>query len=134
MADYVTDTHALVWYLADDARLSATARAAFVESDNGRAVIWIPGVVLVEIVYLVEKARFPTNLVTQVLELVDPPKDNYGLIPLDAGLIRTLQTIDRNLVPEMPDRIVAASAMHLQLPLLSKDQAIAQVPGLSILW
>ena len=72
--------------------------------------------VLVEIVYLVERARFPANLVTQVLGLVDPPKDNDGIVALDAGLIRTLQTIDRNSVPEMPDRIVAASAKHLQLP------------------
>jgi len=134
VADYVTDTHALVWYLTDDARLSKAARAAFIESDNGTAVMWIPGVVLVKIVYLVERARFPATLITQVLGLVDPPKNNYAIVPLDAGLIRTLQTIDRNSVPEMPDRIVAASAKHLQLQLLSKDQAFAQVPGLSIVW
>lgn len=134
MADYVTDTHALVWHLTGDARLSPVARAAFVEADNGAGTIWIPGVVLVEIVYLVEKARFPITLITQVLDLVDPPKDNYAIVPLDVGVIRALQTIDRTAVPDMPDRIVAASAKYLGLPLLTKDAALAAVSGLSVVW
>lgn len=134
MAEYVTDTHALVWHLTDDARLSPAARAAFADADNGAGVIWIPGVVLVEIVYLVEKARLSTTLVTQVLDLVDPPRENYVIVPLDAGVIRALQRIDREIVPDMPDRIIAASAKHLGLPLLSKDPMLAAVPGLSVVW
>lgn len=134
MAEYVTDTHALVWHLTDDARLSPVARAAFTDADNGAGVIWIPGVVLVEIIYLVEKARLSTTLITQVLDLVDPPAENYVIAPLDARVIRTLQTIDREIVPDMPDRIIAASAKHLGLPLLSKDRVFAAVPGLSVVW
>lgn len=134
MAEYVADTHALVWHLTNDPRLSPAARAAFTDADNGRGVIWIPGVVLVEIVYLVEKTRLPIALSAQVLDLVDPPRDNYLIVPLDAGLIRTLQTIDREVVPDMPDRIIAASAKYLGLPLLSKDLAMAGISGLSVVW
>src|SRR3989304_8279182 len=134
MPDYVADTHALIWHLTGDARLSPAAQAAFDGADNDRATIWIPGVVLVEAVYLVEKARYPATLITQMLDLVDPPSDNYAIVPLDTGVIRALQAIDRHIVPEMPDRIIAASAMHLSLPLLSKDSAIAAVPGLSVVW
>ncbi len=134
MANYVTDTQALIWHLTGDARLSSTARAAFIEADGGTGIIGIPGIVLVETVYLVEKARFPATLITQMLDLVDPPSVNYFMVPLDAAVIRTLQTIDRNHVPDMPDRIVAASAKHLGLPLLSKDTAIATVPGITVVW
>lgn len=134
MPDYVTDTHALIWHLTTDARLSPAARAAFDDADNGQGVIWIPGVVLVEMVYLVEKARFPATLIMQMLDLIDPPSENYPLVPLDAGVIRALQTIDRNVVSDMPDRIVVASAKHLGLPLLSKDSAFAAVPELLVVW
>jgi PIN domain nuclease of toxin-antitoxin system len=134
MPDYVTDTHALIWHLTKDARLSPAARAAFVEADAGASVIWIPGVVLVETVYLVEKSRFPAALIQQMLDLVDPPSENYVIVPLDAGVIRALQTIDREVVSDMPDRIVIASAKHLDLPLLSKDTAFAGVSDVTVIW
>ncbi len=134
MPDYITDTHAFIWHLTRDARLSPTASAVFSEADNGRNTIWVPGVVLVEAVYLVEKARFPATLIVRMLELVDPPSQNYPVAPLDAAVIRTLQKIDRQLVPDMPDRIIVATAQHLGLPLLSKDLAFAAVPDLSLVW
>lgn len=38
MPDCVTDTHALVWYLTADKRLSPAARAVFEDADNGRII------------------------------------------------------------------------------------------------
>jgi PIN domain nuclease of toxin-antitoxin system len=134
MADYVTDTHALIWHLTRDARLSAAARSIFEDADNGLNTVWIPGIVLVESVYLVEKARFPITLITQMLGLLDPLSTNYLIAPLDVKVIRALQTIDRNVVPDMPDRIIAATARSLGYPLLSKDSNIASVPDLIVTW
>lgn len=134
MSEYVTDTHALIWHLTGDARLSPVARNAFVQADLGAGVIWIPGVVLVETVYLVEKARFPATLIERMLDLVDPPSDNYVIVPLDAEVIRALQTIGRDAIPDMPDRIIAASAKRLGLPLLSKDSVITAAPDVSVVW
>ena len=87
-----------------------------------------------EAVYLVEKNRYPLALIVQMLDLVDPSSDTYSILPLDANLIRALQTIDRTIIPEMPDRIVAASARYLSMPLLSKDSAITSLPDLSVIW
>jgi predicted nucleic acid-binding protein len=66
---YVADTHALIWHLTADAQLSATCREIFEAADRGEAKLWIPGIVVVETVYLAERARFPTSLVTQMLDL-----------------------------------------------------------------
>ena len=134
MSEYVTDTHALLWHLTNDKRLSVTARAAFEDADGGNSTIWVPIIVLVEAVYLIEKARYPPALIAHILDLIDPPSNNYLLAPLDVGVFRALQTVDRNTVPEMPDRIIAATAKYLNLPLISKDAAIAAVPDLSIIW
>jgi len=52
MTDVVTDTHALIWYLEDSPRLSASASQVFDRCDHGEIVIYIPTICLVEIVYL----------------------------------------------------------------------------------
>ena len=134
MPEYVSDTHSLTWYLTNDARLPATVRSIFEGADNGENVILIPSICLVEIIYLVEKARYPEHLIRQVIELVDESTDNYVVIPLSSDVIRVLQEVDRNIVPEMPDRIIAASAKYLELPLLSADKAITSLPDLTVIW
>jgi len=37
------------------------------------------------------------------------------------------------IVPDMPDRIIAATALHLDLPLVTRDRAI-QAAGLKAIW
>ncbi len=134
MSAYVTDTHALIWHLTADAQLSAVCREIFEAADRGEATIWIPAIVLVETVYLAEKARFPSALVTQMLNLVDPPSAGYTVAPLDAGVVRSLAAIDRSDIPEMPDRIVAATALKLGVPLLTRDRKIRLALGPQAIW
>ena len=134
MSAYVTDTHALIWHLTADAQLSAVCREIFEAADRGEATIWIPAIVLVETVYLAEKARFPSALVTQMLNLVDPPSAGYTVAPLDAGVVRSLAAIDRSSVPDMPDRIVAATALKLGAPLLTRDHKIRIALGPQAIW
>ena len=54
--NYVTDTHALVWYFTEDKRLSTKASNAF-ERDIKDGIIILPAVVLAEILYISRKAR-----------------------------------------------------------------------------
>jgi PIN domain nuclease of toxin-antitoxin system len=131
---YVTDTHALIWHLTADAHLSPVCREIFEAADRGEATIWIPAIVLVETVYLAEKARFPSALVTQMLDLIDPPSAGYTVAPLDAGVIRSLAAINRLDVPDMPDRIVTATALKLGLPLLTRDRKIRLALGSRAIW
>jgi len=41
--------------------------------------------------------------------------------------------VPRAEVPDMPDRIIAATALHLGLPLISRDRKI-QLAGLQTIW
>lgn len=134
MNEHVTDTHALIWHLTGDLRLSETCRRIFEAADRGEGRIWIPGIVLVETVYLVEKARFPGELLERMLSLLDPPSLSYPVAPLDADLVRWITRVDRALVPDLPDRVVAATALKRGAPLLSKDSKIVAVPGLKVIW
>ena len=51
----VTDTHALIWYLYDDKRLSAKARRFFDETAEEGGQIGFSAITLIEIVYLIER-------------------------------------------------------------------------------
>jgi PIN domain nuclease of toxin-antitoxin system len=48
MNAYVTDTHALLWYLSNDLALSALALDLFRQADTGLTEIVIPSIVLLE--------------------------------------------------------------------------------------
>jgi len=58
---YVTDTHALYWYLTASPQLSRAARDAFDEGARGEALIHIPAIVLAELYYLNQKLGHPTS-------------------------------------------------------------------------
>ena len=133
MGDFVTDTHALIWYLEDSERLGAKASTVFDACDQGDCVIYIPTICLVEIVYLTEKGKIPAHL-KQILDDA-LTEDRVGLVPmpLTNEIVNTLPRIPRSVVPDMPDRIIAATAFYLGLPLLTRDSQI-QRSGLHIIW
>jgi PIN domain nuclease of toxin-antitoxin system len=131
---YVTDTHALVWHLTEDERLPLTCRTAFAGADQSEVRIWIPAIVLVEVIYLAEKSRVPSSLVERMLEAVDPPRLGYMVAALDVNVARNLVQIPRDVLPDMPDRIIAVTALTFDAPLLTKDSKIRAVPGLTTIW
>jgi PIN domain nuclease of toxin-antitoxin system len=75
-------------------------------------------------VYLVEKKRLPAIARERLLQALDDPDRPPRLVPLDRAVVDAVETVSRNDVPDMPDRIVAATALALQLPLVSRDARI----------
>jgi predicted nucleic acid-binding protein len=65
--------------------------------------------------------------------LLEVTPTNYRVGPLELGVAHTLLMIDRATVPEMPDRIIAATAKHLGLALLTRDSAIT-ASGVNVVW
>jgi PIN domain nuclease of toxin-antitoxin system len=132
MADVVTDTHALIWYLQDDVRLGRQARQAFEACERGECVIYVPTICLVEIVYLQEKGVIPANMKMQFDAVL---RSGHGLLAADLTdeVVNALAHIPRAVVPDMPDRIIAATALQLGLPLLSHDHKIQAAP-ITVLW
>jgi PIN domain nuclease of toxin-antitoxin system len=57
----VADTHAALWFLFGDRRLSATAKASFDRAAGARRKIALSSISLAEVVYLVEKSRLPAS-------------------------------------------------------------------------
>ncbi len=133
MQDYVTDTHSLIWYLLDDPRLGPVARGCFEACDRGESIIYVPTICLVEIIYLQEKGCIPAEMYRLLQAIVQSGLAGIFVTDLSASVVEMLPNVPRNDVPDLPDRIIAATALHLGLPLISRDRKI-RLSAVDTIW
>ena len=86
--------------------------------------ILIPSITLVELTYLVEKGRVPAEARKRLVDALAQPGGPYELAPLDGRVAAAVELIDRSVVPDMPDRIIAATALSSRAALVSRDGKI----------
>jgi PIN domain nuclease of toxin-antitoxin system len=129
MRAVAADTHAALWYLEDDRRLTPAAASALDGADR----ILLPSVCLVEITYLVEKGRLDSAVLPRLFAELDRLDTTLALAPLDLGVVLALQDISRLAVPDLPDRVIAATARHYSLPLITRDRAI-RAAAIETIW
>jgi PIN domain nuclease of toxin-antitoxin system len=120
----VADTQAVIWYLYNDTRLSERARVLIEESALAGDHTGVSAITLAEIVYLSEKARIQREALRRALAAFDEPGAILRELPLDRATVAVMPTIDRNEVPDLPDRIFAATAQLHEVPLVSRDRQI----------
>jgi PIN domain nuclease of toxin-antitoxin system len=133
MGSLVLDTHAVVWYLESSPRLSPAALAAIRGATAAGDRVHVSSVTITELVYLVEKGRIARPLFDQLLEALKRPDSGLLPTPFDLAMAEVMQRIPAVLVPDMPDRMIAATALHLGLPLVTRDTKIRSAP-LVTLW
>jgi PIN domain nuclease of toxin-antitoxin system len=79
---------------------------------------------LAEIVYLVEKRRVPASAYHDFRNAISDPDHVFVEEPLSANIVEAMLSVPRDAVPDMADRIVAATAIHLGVPVISRDGMI----------
>lgn len=132
--DCVGDTHALIWYLYQPKRLSQKASRAFegvLKDTHGK--VFLSTVSLVEITYLVERKRIKKEFVSRLYEILDEPFSQFEVIPITVDIARAVEKVSWRQVPDMPDRIIAATALHLDLPLVTADHRI-RASSIKTIW
>ena len=129
----VADTHAALWYVLRNPELSSTAHA-FIENaaQDGRPVL-VASISLAEIVYLIEKNRLPSDVYTRLTAALAESRYVLQEAPLTLAVVDTMRRVPRTEIPELPDRIVAATALHYGVPVLSRDREI-QASGIPTVW
>jgi len=76
------------------------------------------------IIYLEEKGRIPGSLRKQLAAALQEGSSGLMLAPLTREVAEALAELPRSEVPDMPDRIIAATALQHGLPLISRDRMI----------
>jgi len=124
MGAVVTDTHALIWYLFEPKRLSSVARTALLQAETSPGVIYVPAISVVEARYLVEKGTLTESIFKKLIDSLLDADTAPTVVPLNLDIACALDGVSKRAVPDMPDRIIAATALHLGLPLITRDRKI----------
>ncbi|MCY7348334.1 MAG: PIN domain-containing protein [Pyrinomonadaceae bacterium] len=128
-AEYVADTVALVVYL-EKRRLGTDSQAIFDSAENLNTIIYLPAIIFAEILYLSEKGRISTNL-RDVKKLLQT-NPNFRESPLTQSIIETAAQITD--IPELHDRLIFATARHLNLELITTDANIQNSAFVKTVW
>lgn len=76
---------------------------------------------MVEVVYLVERRRLPEAALELLNSVLSDTDSDLVIVPLDLGIAQAIKDISRDVIPDMPDRIIAGTALYLNLPLVTRD-------------
>jgi PIN domain nuclease of toxin-antitoxin system len=129
----VIDTHTAIWYLNADTRLSDRAKQFIDEAGRRGVPVLISSISLVEIVYLCEKGRIPPESLTRLEEALRMQDSALRVADLTMAVALVVGRVPRDEVPEMPDRIIAGTALYFGVPVLSRDRKI-QASGVDTIW
>jgi len=119
----VADTHTVVWYLFGDARLSTKARETIDEAASSARQIAVSAITLAEVIYLIEKYRLPGEVLDRLIHSLEGD-EVFVEAPFDSMVAKAMQSVSRSEVPDLPDRIIAATARFLEVPVISRDGKI----------
>lgn len=127
---YVVDTHALIWYLRNDHKLGARARAIFAAAEAHQTMLVLSAIVLAELYYTNVKNGWFADFAALYDDLAGKPFLRF--IPFDETHVLDF---DRDqVVPEMHDRIITGLARRLDAPLITSDPLIRNAAIVRIEW
>ncbi|MFN0124948.1 MAG: type II toxin-antitoxin system VapC family toxin [Blastocatellia bacterium] len=130
----IADTHIIVWYLDSPGILSHNATLSLdTVADDPDQRIYLSAITLVELQYLTEKGKINPPVLPQLLAALDRPQPILEVIPIDRNITNSVALIPRSVVPEMPDRIIAATALKTGLPLITMDKKIRALTNIQLI-
>lgn len=126
---YSLDTVGLVLHL-EKRRLGAKAQTILQQAEANQATIFIPTMVFAEILYLSEKKRINLTF-AQLLAFLKAQAD-FVEAPLDQLVVRMAYKIKD--IPELHDRLIAATARVKSHPLITNDGTIQNSSFVTTIW
>ena len=131
----VLDTHALIWWVSDDQRLSLKARKAIedeMNDDDGHIVV--SSISTWEIAMLISKGRLALTM--DIDEWIATVADIPGVqfTPLDNGVAIQSVRLPGEFHADPADRMITALARHLSAPLVTGDEKIRAYKHVNTVW
>ena len=128
----VVDTHALLWYLAGDPRLSATAKSVL--RDSAREIV-VPAIVVAEALFTIERGKSEAK-VADVWKMLNETA-NVRFQSINLEVLRKTDSLRS--IPEMHDRQIVATALLLKeagsdVVVITRDRVIQDSGLIPTLW
>lgn len=134
MADAaVTDTNALLYHASGPSRmLGRQAARHFEDCDAGRVVTYVPTGVIWELAMLARVGR--TDLGRSVRQFFDDLFSKPSYQPLDVSPEQVYDASELGFNRDPFDGLIVAAARSLNLPLITRDEAIRTSGAVRVLW
>lgn len=129
----VLDTHALVWWLGADARLSPAALVA-IENELKSSSVVVSSISAWEIAMLVRRNKLDLSM--DVLDWLDAAKaiEALSFMPVDNTIAAKSQFLPGDFHPDPADRIIVTLARELAVPLVTADGKIRSYQHVDTIW
>lgn len=131
----VLDTHALVWWVSGDERLSASARERIEQARAaaGRQVL-VSAISAWEIAMLVARGRIALAMdLDEWLQAVES-LDGIALVPVTARVAVQSATLPGDFHKDPADRMIVALARERNAVLVTADDKIQRYPHVHWVW
>jgi predicted nucleic acid-binding protein len=126
---FVVDTMALILFL-ERRKLPLQVMSIFEKADKRECTLYIPAMVLAEVGYLSEKNRIDIGL-AQIERYM---AGNKYIQPYNITFTTIKETFTITDIPELHDRIIAATAKELGIPLITNDPKIQASSFVKTIW
>jgi PIN domain nuclease of toxin-antitoxin system len=116
---YVVDTHALIWYFTGSKRLSKDLREKIDEIRNEGERLIVPTIVLAEALYISERGRVKFDFPEMYRLLKD--ETEFEIVGFTREILEQAMSLR---IPEIHDRIIAATASFYGAGIITKDKVL----------
>ncbi len=127
--EYLLDTITLVRYLTKNGRITPKVKKIFQQAHANQCILVVSSITLMEILYLGEKNRIKTT-VEKTIKAINS-SSIYRIVNLTPDIILTAKYIR---FYELHDRMILATAMFLDIPVISSDEKFKSVKGINTIW
>ena len=130
----VLDTHALIWWVNGDARLSAAAAAAIKGAAGNEGQILVSAITAWEVAMLVERGRIALAMdLDQWLRTVESMEGVF-MVPITSQVAAQSATLPGVFHKDPADRMIVALARELNAPVVTADDKIQRYPHVRWVW
>lgn len=132
---FVVDTHALLWFLEGNRQLGSRARSTLSALESH---LVLPVIVLAEADVILGHGRTKVPSITHLIETLAKDR-RFEFFPLTIDIFKRTLSPEAARVPELHDRLIAATALHLQdlgmdVALITRDDSLTKADIVPIVW
>jgi PIN domain nuclease of toxin-antitoxin system len=126
------DTHVVIWLAQDYRRISTKAQSAIKDARKKDSGLAVSSIALVEIARLASCGQL--SLKPDAETVLAEVERRFTILPITANIAIQAYTLPARYPKDPADRIIGATALIHDLPLITADQAIRKSRAVSTIW
>jgi len=129
----LADSHAILWQSQRSPELSDVAADALLEAEETDGVV-VSVASLIDLWYVTKTTKAITDAELAELRETISASPELSLHPIDEDVADATTAIPRDLLSDPWDRFIVATAKVLDVPLVTRDQAIRDSKLVATIW